>query len=129
MLQPAEAYRPACVAPPAPPPQAAQQPASPTRQVSPASFGAAGPAAPAQLAQLQQPEAGQGPSYSDVTAPLSEAALSAALADAQQDAQQPAAGEQQQGAAPRARPCRRVVRRGAEFVAVEGVVPQYTGEG
>lgn len=138
-LEPTEAYLPACLRPAPEAPAAAaiasdMPPEQPSGAGGPAGGaaepGAAAPAEAAAAAAARPATLAEGPASSVVTQPLDEQQLEAAL----QDVMQPAlASQQEQGAESREaagqRPtvrCR-VVRRGAEFVAVEGCKPHFTG--
>ncbi|KAL4431115.1 hypothetical protein ABPG75_006371 [Micractinium tetrahymenae] len=142
-LQPTELYLPPCLRH-APEPPASAAPAAMTPPHEPADAGGParaaaepGPATPAETAAVAAggPAALEArPASSAITEPLNEQQREAA----EQDVMQPAPASQQEqeaesgemaerrpGRAPSVR-CR-VARRGAQFVAVEGCKPQFTG--
>lgn len=138
-LQPADAYLPPCLRPAQAAPSPAAAPAAtlphePFIAGGPAGAAAEpGPAAPAEAAAAAATGPGEldaQPTSSAVTLPLDEHQRRAAEQDVMQPppASQPGQ-EAESGEVAGQRPavsCR-VVRRGAEFVAVEGCKPQFTG--
>ncbi len=139
-LQPTDAHTPAFLKPPPPAPASAPQPAAaaaagaplqPGKRAAGESDSRATPAGwqggEAEAAQQQQQQQQQQPASSVVTQPLDEAeqrALEEGVLSSQDVQQDQAAGQQQ---AQQAQQACRVVRRGAEFVAIRGVKPRFTG--
>ncbi|KAL4421994.1 hypothetical protein ABPG77_011017 [Micractinium sp. CCAP 211/92] len=138
-LQPTDAYLPPCLRPAPEAPAAAaiasdMPPEQPSGAGGPAGGavepGAAAPAEAAAAAAARPAALAEGPASSVVTQPLDEQQLEAALQDVMQPAlasQQEQEAESREAAGQRPTVRCRVVRRGAEFVAVEGCKPHFTG--